>query len=833
MLYRAFGYDPRPDISTSFWCEIAGTQAQRLYDFLQQQIMSNHRLQNVPTYILDSSTVMFATTGKPIKAHIFLRCDKNEMGNFKCQDTDTRFKKRIILSPYPNNPRQIRKFLPHGTEIMRQILPMVDEVPIHIKLNVIAFTGPLELPIVPTPQPTQSNSHLDNPITKQTTAPFAIYQDPPVTTSQHNEDNSHDNKQDDQQSTGDSIQAGIIASQATGQLNVVANPGDNVPIPMDNFTPLATSTEDDKPGPTAKGKSANGKGKSSNKTQQTENSPAPPGLSNRQTSDRAGQLPLPPSFNDTPQNFQGPQPPDNQMPSTSSNPPNSPNSKQPSKKRRHSSNATPKKRRKTTKGHQKVVVLDPRTINKRSLQTSLDKYFTRRSRILRIKRSLSRKSSKTQSASRSNSSTNNNISPTEPSLNISPILPPSNITINLPDTPQSILANISNNLTLNTQEPDSLIVVTPDNLVRVNTNDVSASSSQASVKIIYDSGTLSVEMPAIPNPAWRINPNPPRSDPPHVIIEIDNSSKITRRLVLKTEYDPFQLAEAALHGNLVDLTSEANEDDVIVVSDDDELTIQPIPFPDPVPAISNIPDLIPVSDDDDILFSPNKTSPTNNPIASTSARIRSKSAPQANQPQKKRALYKLRDFHIQLVDFRRYLRKPDGQHMLNATDFNLLNRNIQRPTPTSNRSRAYPDILHNFPTQQEEQDIIPGDESHNSSTLSQDPHQDSSDSFGTGSDKALPKSTSTTASRPSNATTSDPPSSSYNRVSSTDDSHTPPVPNESSLSNSAPSSDNKSSSQEDKADSNQSQFSSGLPEERTKGGSRGGHASAGDASYPQ
>ena len=317
-----------------------------------------------------------------------------------------------------------------------------------------------------------------------------------------------------------------------------------------------------------------------------------------------------------------------------------------------------------------------------------------------------------------------------------------------------------------------------------------------------------------------------------MVIEIDNSSTVARRLVLKTEYDPFQLAEAALHGNLIDLTSEANQDDVIVLSDDDDLTIHPIPLPDPVPAISNIPDLIPVSEDDDNLFGPITTPPADTRNEPPSARIRSKSAPQANQPQKKKALYKLRDFHIQLVDFRRYLRTTDDQPMLSSTDFNLVNREVQGYTTTSNRSRAYPDILYGFQDQQEDQDIVPGDESHNSSTLSQGIHPTTSDSFGTGSDRVLPRSASTTVSRPSNATTSDPPSSSYNRVSSTDESSTPPF-DEGSSSNSAPLPDIQTSSQEDKEDSNQSQFSSCLPEERSREGGRGGHASTGEASYTQ
>ena len=75
MLYRAFGYDPNPKSSSSYWSEIAGTQALRLYWFLNQTTMDNHNLPNVPTYILDSSNVMFANQGRAIKAYIFLRCE--------------------------------------------------------------------------------------------------------------------------------------------------------------------------------------------------------------------------------------------------------------------------------------------------------------------------------------------------------------------------------------------------------------------------------------------------------------------------------------------------------------------------------------------------------------------------------------------------------------------------------------------------------------------------------------------------------------------------------------------------------------------------------------
>ena len=393
------------------------------------------------------------------KAHTYLRCDENPLGNFKCPDTGAYFKKRIILSPFPANARQIRRFLPHCTEIMRQILPMVDEVPIHIKLNVIAFTDPHELPIANPPQPSPSS----NTLTRQPTAPqvpFTIYQDQPDPNPPNTDDITNDNQQDDQQSTVDSIQGGIIASQ-------------------------------------------------------------------------------------------------------------------------------------TNKGHQKIVVLNPRSINKHSLQTSLDKYFTRRSRILRLKRSMSRKSSKTPSTSHSNHSSNNI------SLDILPINPPLNVTINLPDTPTSKSSSSTHNSAKNStdqppnlQEPESVIWVNSDSLIRVDTNDTSAANTQTSIKIVYYSGPLLVEMPIIPNPAWRINPTPPRADPPHVILEIDSSSSVSRRLILKNEHDPFQLTEAALHGNLIDLTSDDNQDnDVIILSDDEELTINPIELPDPVPAISNIPDL--------------------------------------------------------------------------------------------------------------------------------------------------------------------------------------------------------------------------------------------------
>ena len=375
------------------------------------------------------------------------------------------------------------------------------------------------------------------------------------------------------------------------------------------------------------------------------------------------------------------------------------------------------------------------------------------------------------------------------SLNISPILPPSNVTINLPNTPTSKIptltsGNILTNPTLHGQEQDPVILIT---------STISADSYQESVQVVYDSGPIPAEMPTIPNPSWKTNPAPPRSDPPHVVIEIDNSSKVTRRLVLKTEYDPFQLAEAALHSNLIDLTSEANQDDVIVLSDDDDLTIHPILLPDPVPAVSGIPDLIPVPDDDDSLPGPSGTTPARTQKDSTSARTRNKSAPQANQPQKKRALYKLRDFHIQLVDFRRYLRNPDDQPIFSSTDLNVVNRNVQGNTITSNRSRSYPDILYGYRDQQEDQDISPDDESQNSSTLSNELHLAASDSFGTGSDRALPR----------------------------------------SISGSALISDSQLPSQEDKEESNQSQFSSDLPAERSREGARGGHASAGEASYPQ
>ena len=82
--------DPHRDIS--FWVEIAGAQANKIWEFRRQDYIKSYSLQNVPTFLLDCKDPFMARNGSPIAAKISLKCEKTPNGLLTCSKTSTRDK---------------------------------------------------------------------------------------------------------------------------------------------------------------------------------------------------------------------------------------------------------------------------------------------------------------------------------------------------------------------------------------------------------------------------------------------------------------------------------------------------------------------------------------------------------------------------------------------------------------------------------------------------------------------------------------------------------------------------------------------------------------------
>ena len=292
MLIRGIGYHPDPDKSIGFVMELAGSQAQIVYDFKRQTFIHSRKLAKVPTFKVDSATLLFATTGQAIRANLFLNCIEDDLGIMICSKTDRTFDKQFLLSCYLNKKMRVDRFLPHGTEIHKPVLPQVDDTPVGIEINIIEFTREDELVYeqvmsrLSTPELSRSNQDdvlptdyevyrppfmaapnipilSDNEVYRP---PFMALPDIQPNTSDRTIDIS-DEEIVEHNTEDSSFQAGLIVSGQTGRVQLITHQSDPRPIPMLSFTPNATSTEDEPRGPTAKGKSRDGRGKSSSNVQ--------------------------------------------------------------------------------------------------------------------------------------------------------------------------------------------------------------------------------------------------------------------------------------------------------------------------------------------------------------------------------------------------------------------------------------------------------------------------------------------------------------------------------------------------------------------------------------
>ena len=615
LLYRGSAKTKDPQTYECYWVEIAGSQARILYAFLHQDHIANHKLAKVPCYKINASSVDWANKGQAVKANVFLSCKIHKLGRLSCSKSQDRFDKKITLCPYPNKLMTIKRFLPQGQELFDPVLPTIQENPLELKLNVIQFTEPNELAYE---QAMLSVKDLDSPNLSRSTSTeilptdFEIFRSDNKSIATQTGDTiviSDEEEEGQNTSIADqnsSIQAGFMISDNTGRVQLLSKPSDQRPLFMTNFEPIAASTAEEPKGPSLKGKSASGRGKSSSSAAPREPLRVVHLPCNKENNDPQDesmdtiddvqhitdlQIDRTPSANNTDEGRNK----DSRMPLPS--PSTSRTTKTRPKRKRSGEKPTTlakPKRKKITK----VIIIDQR------VQTRMDRYLHTRGRLMRIQRSNSRKPTPVTSLTpQPKPAQTTNPTSCEP---ISPIIPPANVTIPLPDSP---------NDTPHNQCPDynsSLITPSLSTVLNIRTTDDARAAESPSVifgdanrvfnmdnvaeitspDIHYASEPQQIVMPMIPDPTWRPDPNRTFGPelPEHVIIEANaEDNTVERTLILDRRSDPWQVLEAIRTGAIINPRDEGfhsvNNDTTnrIVVYEDP--IIRPYPFPDPVPTL--------------------------------------------------------------------------------------------------------------------------------------------------------------------------------------------------------------------------------------------------------
>ena len=241
--YIALAPDPNQRDVSYFIC-ITGEQASSILEFRVQSVIDKDvTLYNIPVFILDSAIIEVARTGMLTKAHMTMKCKIGRDGFHTCTKSDRAFDKDIVVSISPNNRMYVSKTFPSGSYKLKQSLPVIEEIPIQVKICLVQISGPN---ISPALLPRVKPAHIPGLCADKKADPT------PSTSSAHT-------------SKVDKIQ---VSSGSTIE----------EPIAVDNFSPLVLSTGgnpedivdipkmDTKRGPgrpSAKGKSSTGVGKSS------------------------------------------------------------------------------------------------------------------------------------------------------------------------------------------------------------------------------------------------------------------------------------------------------------------------------------------------------------------------------------------------------------------------------------------------------------------------------------------------------------------------------------------------------------------------------------------
>ena len=222
MLYRGIANHPYRTTQQCFWVEIAGEKADQIHDFITSDtITAKKTVTNVPCFVLDSRSPYTASVGQSISSFITMECRQTVFGNLRCSKSKYPFEKKIFLHPQLDAPTKVKRFLGHGSLVIRHVLMTPPREPeFKTEIHMIPFTSPGELPWdfpeqrSPSPTNSAEESHYRTAMTQAST--------------------SHTGTQTD---VSDLEAGNLIPMESTSSRPV--------PVANDNFRPLATSTTEE------------------------------------------------------------------------------------------------------------------------------------------------------------------------------------------------------------------------------------------------------------------------------------------------------------------------------------------------------------------------------------------------------------------------------------------------------------------------------------------------------------------------------------------------------------------------------------------------------------
>lgn len=650
--YAYVPHEPGARTDDGYWMELAGTQAKVVKDFLNQSYIQSRKLARVPTYKLDRASVYSARKAKPVKAHLFLSCHVNVLGALLCSHSNKRFDKRIRLVVWPNKPMRLVRFMPQGTEIMKQFPPHDNDEHYELEINLIDFSFHEELIFGEELQESSSPSISRSGSSDILPTDFTVYRDTStrsiaVQTEPERNNNSTiliESSQEEIPSTStredqdSSLLGAILVSEDTGQVSRVARPSNPLPTPLFSFQPLATSTEEVPGGPSKKGKSATGRGKSSGAAKAGQSQGGQEDNQQDEAQDKENSAPIDVNIRRNPVHLsvnvaqedgammdigQQGQPAGSMLGLRS--PPSGEKAKTP--RQGSTRRKTPARKKRPHRKVQKIMV---REIRPTSSQVVMDKYLNKKTRMFVFKRTARARTPRpeTPPASKATTSTAtppgaNSTLPTPPNTQgqseVSPIPLRLNVTIPLPESSTSPSRDLSshhsssahNSKTSNDArdfEPASVIFGSPptgrpnedpervinieDEGIETEEAEVDDDEVEEIVPISYETPMRKMAMPPFPDPTWKDNPVKKKKDdrPEHVVLEAHAEiNTVFRRVSLRKKHDPWQILEALRTHTLIpdedeemQTEGDAQTNDQVIVYEDPIL--QEYPFPEPVPS---------------------------------------------------------------------------------------------------------------------------------------------------------------------------------------------------------------------------------------------------------
>ena len=632
--YAYVPHEPGSRTDDGYWMELAGTQAKIAKDFLTQTYIQSRKLARVPTYKLDSANVYSAKKAKPVKAHLFLSCHVHMLGGLVCSRSAKSFDKEIRLVVWPKRPMRLVRFMPQGTEILKPFPPHDDDEHYELEINLIDFSSNEELMFGEDMSETSSPSMSRSTSKEILPTDFTVYRDNSmrsiaIQTEPESNNNATiliESSQEECPTTStreeedSSLLGAILVAENTGQVSLVARPSNPLPTPLFSFQPLATSTEEVPGGPSKKGKSKTGRGKSSaaaRENQEDQRKQAEEALERKNSDPVDANI-----SNQASINVSVAQENDAILDIGQSNPrmlglrtpPSGEGRKTPKR------TTTRKKKARNIRPHRKVQKIVVREIRPTSSQVVMDKYLNKKTRMFVFKRNVRARTPRpvtppagiatTSTATPPEANTSQPPSVSHSETDVSPIPLRMNVTIPLQESSTSADMEITshhgssshNTRTSNDArdfEPASVFFGSPpqaerppssQEIIHIDEED----TEEALPQISYETPMRRMQMPPFPDPAWKSNPIKKKKDdgPEHVILETNvEINTVFRRVSLHKKHDPWQVLEAFRTQTLIPddednmLTgNEGQEQRQIVVFEDPIL--EEYPFPEPVPCIT-------------------------------------------------------------------------------------------------------------------------------------------------------------------------------------------------------------------------------------------------------